>query len=466
MQYLFLFIVLFLLAGCGTGERSTPVIQPTFTSLAVEVRTLVPAATVTLTPTPAAAELLSPTASATPDPSFGANPSGPAPLPQQGVKDCALTPGWVGCDLGATPIPGRMAIADAANLRILVLDLETGASWQVQSPPGRLSWSPDGSKLLVARRSEGGTSYQLFSADGTPLEAPATDEDLRWQPDGTLDSILAVHSAAGDIARLEYSPDQRWRLHVAGPEGMGSGQTFEIETQPTDLQYIPERWIEGQNKILARRFSASSASLLTGAELITIDTASGAVQPLEPPVPVDVSAQFALPPGEAAGLSGDQPAPIAMTALVGGGGRPVTTLALLNPITGQASYPIPEDVSARSPIWTPDGTGVLFDAAPREPVGAFTGPGIYIFYPRTGNGGRLTEPPQNMSDFWPQVTADGQTMLFLRVGSLPSGELRLDVMAMRLSDRSTWTVVRAFPIPGSDNVLILPWDSYLAFGVK
>lgn len=472
MKFLYLLIVL-ALTGCaagggvsGSNSGGSAGAAPTITALVIEVATLVPASTVTLAPTATSQAAAALAATATATPSAGGNPAAAPALVEQGFTDCALTPGWVGCDPSAQKVAGRLAFVDPAGVRVIVLDLESGASWQVASHPSRLAWSPDGKQLLLEHRSEGGTTYELYSAEGMAQQPPATDEELRWQPDGTLDSIMAVRSSVGDHALLEYSADQRWRLHVSGPEGSGPGQTFEIETQPTDQQYIPMGWIEGQNKILARRFSANNAALLTGAELITIETTSGAVQVLEPPVPVDVTAQFAAPPAGAAGLGGEMPAPIAITSIVAGGGRPVTTLALVDPITGKASYPITEDVQARNPIWSQDGTGVFFDAVPREPVGPYTGPGIYQFYPQTGKGERLTEPPQNMSDHWPHLTRDGQTMLFLRVGSLPSGELRMDVMAMRLSDRVTWVIAREIPVPGSQNVLVLPWSHYLDFGMK
>lgn len=466
MKFLYLLIV-FALTGCAAGGGVSGSSQggpagaaPTITALVIEVATLVPASTVTLEPTATseAAAALAPTATATQN--AGGNPAASPAVPVQGFTDCALTPGWVGCDPSAPKVAGRLAFVDPAGARVIVLDLETGASWQVASHPGRLAWSPDGSQLLLAHPSEGGTTYEQYSAEGVAETPPATDEELRWQPDGELDSILAVHSPDGDIARLEYTSDTRWVLHVQ-PVGQPE-QAFEIEPQPTDRMYLPATWVPGSNAVILQRYYPSNSAMLTGIELVTIDTETGAQQALEPAVPMGGAAVFAWQPPSPA--LAQQPSELALTATFGGGGRPSTTLALLDPATLQARYPLPEDVQVREPVWTPDGTRLIFGASPRQPVADFPAQGIYQLDPQDGTIERLTEPTTNLTDDWPQITADGEVLVFARVGSLPTGAMRIDIMGKRLSDGSEWVIVRELDLPGGG--LALPWDRYLAFGIK
>ena len=465
MKFFYLLIIL-ALTGCaagggvsGSGQGGSAGAVPTLTALVIEVATLVPANTVTLAPTATFEAAAALAATATPTPGTGGNPApGPA-MVEQGFRDCALTPGWVGCDPSTPKVAGRLAFVDPAGARVVVLDLESGASWQVASRPSRLDWSPDGSQLLLTRRSEGGNVYELFSAEGVVQDPPTTDVELRWQPDGTLDSILAVHSPEGDVALLEYAADTRWRMHVLTKDGQS--QTLEIEPEPTDRMYLPATWVPGTNEIIVQRYYPSNSAMLTGLELVTINTETGEQQPLEAAVPIGEAAVYAWQPGTPS--LAQQPSELALTAVLGGG-RPTTTLALLDPATMQARYPLPESVQVREPVWTPDGARLVFGAAPRQPVGSFPGPGIYQLDPATGTVERLTEPATNLMDDWPQSTANADVLVFARSGSLPSGETRVDIMGKRLSDGVEWVIVRELTLPGGG--LVIPWDRYFAFGIK
>lgn len=463
--YLLMMLPLIALTGCAAGggvsgsDTGGPVGPiPTLTSLVIEV-TLVPAETATPTPTaaPNAAAML--LATATVAQSTGGNPAPASALPVQGFTECALTPGWVGCDPSAPRVAGRLAFVDPAGARVIVLDLETGDSWQVSSHPGRLAWSPDGSQLLLAHPTEGGTTYELYSAEGVPLDPPATDEELVWQPDGTLDSIMAVHAPDGDIARLEFTPDTRWLLRVQ-PVG-GEERVIDVEPQPTDRMYLPVAWVPGQQQIIVQRYFAGNAALLTGTELLTIDTETGEQQPLEPSAPVGGQAGFAWQP-QGQGLQ-QMPAQLALNAVLGGG-RPSSTLALIDFSTMQARYPLPEGITMGGLAWLPQGDRLVFAANPRQATGEYTVPGIYQLDPATDAVQRLTEPTTNLFDAWPNLTAAGDVLVFTRAGSLPTGALRLDVMGKRLADGSEWVIVRELTVPGDG--MVLPWDRYLAFGIK
>ena len=487
-----LVIVLVFLIGCGRAQPGAPTLAPAFPANPVAAMTLASAIAKMATETPPAsapAPYPAPGAATTPSTVANAYPGAgqgtpPGLLPEAAATatpgaatpgaaavsaatpgaapssyhDCARTPGLVGCDAQATPLAGRLAFADAAAGRIVALDLTGGQGWQAPLQASWLDWSPDGKALLAAW---GEQSYTVYSAQGQPRDtftaAPGAMTRPTWLADSSLSREGAVAAADGTLARLEYTPEMTWLLHIQPAQGQE--RVLGLEPQPTDRLYQIATWAPDGSKLLVQRYYASNSAMLLGGEVVEVDTTSGAMRSLNITAPLDPEATFAWRPGEA------KPALLALIAS-GGPIMGARRLALLDAATGKVSNPLPEGIDVSGLDWRPDGKTLAFSAAPGETAPAeakeiFSGPGIYQLDPQTGAVTRLVAAPEGAIDAWPHWTADGKALLYARVITMTSsGGAMAQVRAYQ--DGRDWTVVDGLPAPGDTQGAA--WASLVAFG--
>ncbi len=411
MRVVIILLLTLSLAGC-IGVKSTPVIdQPASRRTVtpqIAVRTMVPVGTNTVGPT-------APIPAATAYP-LGEGLAGevettayPYPVEGQGpalsgiyaaaFHDCARTPGLAGCGQDAFALSGRLALNDRSAVRVVVLDLASGAGWQVPYHPETLEWSPAGEKLLLEHQTEGGAEHQLWSAEGQRLDDPQGDALLSWQPSSLLAEQNTLSTTAdGSEFRLELAGGARWLLHAR--LGGGEEQTLPVDENPADRQYLLLDRVPGDGRLLAQRYYPTNLGLSAGAELILIDPSSGKVEPLELSAPLGKGASLAWSPAEPA-----------LLAFLSSGAEPgMTGLTLFDFATGERRDPLPAGVQVYALDWRPDGKQLAFAAEPLAGAISVTGQqafpaaGIYLYDPQTGAVSSAEMFPTGLGEGWVRWT--------------------------------------------------------------
>ena len=240
-------------------------------------------------------------------------PSATAPF-----ADCARTPGLVTCDPRAAALAGRLAFADPSAARLIALDMQNGAGWQSQvgnGAPERLDWSLDGKKLLVG---QGEQDYVVLSAEGQALESFHSETRPTWQPDGSLSKDGTVAQKDGASARLEYTPNQTWVLHLKPAQG--AERVLPLDAPATDQLYDLRSWIPGTQKLLAQRYTASNSAMLFGGELLVLTPGAETVS--------IQALKVTAPLGSSAGLTWDPTQPGRLAFIASGGDQGERRLAL------------------------------------------------------------------------------------------------------------------------------------------
>lgn len=429
----------------------TPTVAPTLTALSA---TGYPAPMLT-TPSTSAAYPYPPAGQGqTPQGALPQNPSGAA---SSAFKDCARTPGLVGCSPQAAALAGRLAFVDPTAGRVVALDLQTGQGWQAPLQPAWLDWSPGAQKLLAY----GEQNYAVYTAQGQPVPlnntagVTAGAPQPTWLADGTLSLTGAVKSADGMLAWLEYKPDMTWLLHLKLAQGAES--TLPLEAQPTDRLYQMVGWVPGAQKLLVQRYFASNSAMLVGGDVLLVDIASRAVQPLNVTAPLNTGADFSWSPASGG--------PLAFLAS-GGPVMMARRLALFDPKTAALRYPLPDGVDVTGLAWRPDGARLTFTAAPGENASAeakkiVPGAGIYQLDLASGAVETVLADPSGAADGWPHWTADGQTLLYGRAITPASGSPTAQVRARQ--GQRDWTLVDGLPGP-QDMLGAGGWRSVVAYG--
>lgn len=442
MRVAILFLLTLSLAGCF-GIKSTPLINPPPPAPAataqVAVRTLVPEATDT-----AALAATIPAATVYPlGEDLGGGVEPPAyPYPVQGAgettggnsaaafHDCVLTPGLAGCGQAAFALSGRLALNDRSAVRVVVLDLASGAGWQVPYHPENLEWAPAGDKLLLEHQTEGGAEHQLRNAQGQQLVSPQGDALLTWQgPDLLAEQNTLVGSADTSEFRLELAAGLRWLLHAR--LGGGKEQTLPVDENPADRQYLLLDRVPGDGRLLAQRYSPSNLGLSAGAELILIDPSTGKVEPLNLSAPIGKAASLAWSPAEPA-----------LLAFLSSGAEPgMTGLTLYDFAKGERRDSLPAGVQVYALDWRPDGKQLALAAEPLAGVISvtaqkiFPAAGIYLLDPQTGAVSSAETFPTGSGEGWVRWTADSKALIIAQVRRDSAGVPTVDVRALNLDSR-------------------------------
>ncbi len=401
---------------------------------------------------------------------YPAAPQGSAPALLQSnlstpFSDCARTPQIFGCDVQAPAIPGHLAFFDPDIKRLVVLNLEDGSGWQTALSADWLKWSPNGQRLLV---SVGDQGYQVYSADGRQAQsftAPPDQPTPDWLNDGTVSLDGAVRAADGLEARLEYTADLNWLLHLTPPGG--KEQLLPVPTQSPDQLVSLVDFIPGTQKLLAQRYYANNSAMIFGGELITIDTTDGSVASLNVTAPLGMRAVFAWQPRPAGQV--DQPGRLAFLVSGTEQNNMQARLALLDFQTGQLRYPLPDGLDIEGLTWQPDGQRLAFSVtsvsdalSPANASATFTGPGIYRLDPATGAVELLAKANPAGTDGWPRFSAGGAFLLYAQTLPAAGGASGVRVIARRLADGKEFQLVVGLPAP--DSILGQDlWRKILAF---
>ena len=397
-----------LLTGCST-QTSTPTQAllptalpdlPTATLTATPAPSATPSPTLAPSPSATAARTATPAASATPAP---ARPQGlPAVL---ATPDCKAQPGFPGCPAGLA-IGGRLALYDAGKGLLRVLDFGARSEAQITAKGLKgLDWLAQGDFLSAT------------GADGKDLLAwanPASSK-LPDLPGQSAQGRSIFKSADGSSAWLEQK-DTLFIFHIRS--AAGAEQTWPAESKPSDRVHEILGWVPGSSLLLAGWHFASNSMWVTGNRLYTVDTRSGAIKDL--PANLRLGGAFAWHPQKSGLLALADLSQADMGA---------ARLAVLDVTSGQVTRPLADAaVSSSDPVWTPDGSALLHAALkPGAPAGdAFALAGIYRTEWPGGGTRRLTSPPANLRDQWPQVSADGKSLLYMRANpENKQAELRL-----------------------------------------
>ena len=155
---------------------------------------------------------------------------------QQRLADTVSAPSW-------SPDGARIAYAKADGDEVALYTIAADGTdarrlvairgWQNQSPNGevdpakawirKVSWSPDGSKIMVLENERAYPGIQVIGADGSDPELVAIDnpvpesvEDAAWSPDGTRIAMV------GDFGRQGADDPTKWiALLTIGADGTG-----------------------------------------------------------------------------------------------------------------------------------------------------------------------------------------------------------------------------------------------------
>jgi hypothetical protein len=472
-RVIFLLVLAVLMVGCNAfGSVKSPV-AATFTtaSIAQAAPSLTPIPSNTAFPTSEAVNTPAPgKITATPENTATTPPKSMLPegLVAPVFQDCAVAPGWVGCDKTKPAIGGRIALYDQAKGGVAVLDLLSGAGAQMVAKINRLSWSLAGDQLLVGQPSGDGpqsgqqsvTQYQVYTPDlSSPQSVPDLAGTPRWQPNNQLGSERLVISAKGSQARLEYTADSRWLLHVTSTGGQE--QAVNVESQPTDKLYSLVSWVGDTPSVLAQTYYASNAAMLVGGQLVVLDSNTGEQRLLDPVAPLDERASFRWSPTSPW-----------LAFVTTGGGEVMDTrrLALIDFSTYQPLYPLPQGLAVNDLLWVWNGEDLLFTAVPQETLApeaknTFTGPGVYN-YNLSNRTTQLmfTTPPGAIAGLlgW---SSDLSTLVYALATPQADGSTLVDVHARKMDTGEDWVLVQGVPGPAPVDGEIA-WETFLAYGRK
>lgn len=215
----------------------------------------------TASPTPEPATetpIATPTAEVVTESGYPAPPASPTPLsPAEPWKDCARTPGLIGCDPSAPELAGHVAFYDLENSQLVGIDLKTGEGWSVAIPmPVSLDWSPDGSQLLARmnnpREEHGLYEYILFEKNGKLIQQFRENSYQYWLHNGaslgTLNDRKIVQSPNGEEAWIERG-DQGKTLHYR-QSANSEWQTVELTIWPPEWPHEIHGWLPGTSYII------------------------------------------------------------------------------------------------------------------------------------------------------------------------------------------------------------------------
>lgn len=383
----------------------------------------------------------------------------PAPI---SYTDCARAPGLPICSAEAVPLQGHLAFLDWLAPRVIVLDLKTGAGWQVPltGEADWLAWSPDGSELLTALPED---LYVLYAANGSQVEAFSSETIPAWQPDGQLTLNGAVRTADGWSARLVRAREEVWDLRFK--HANDAERILPLDDLPADSFYALRGWIPGTQKVLFQSYSAGGGALFNGGRLLVADTLAATITPFDVSAPLNNDA-FAFNPARGTLLAFLTTAGAGPEARGPEGG---SRLALLDFETNQLRYPLPEGVIPTGMDWQPGGErlafsiGLLAPNASDEARQAFPAPGIYLLDPQSGAIEALVQSPTQATDGWPHWFADGQVLLYARTLPQKSGLQAVEIRAHQLDSRKDWLVIQNLPTPPTAAAKPA-WDRVMAIG--
>lgn len=381
------------------------------------------------------------------------------------VVDCAAVyPGLPGCLRQESLVGGRLAFVDERppfDNRPTVIDLEHGGAWTLGKYQGNpMGWSPSGEYLLqLEYAGEGRSSYRVYRFDGmlvgewsslptasfwAPpdaftgardwLAAPTSDGALLAvsQPRGQQRQVLPPGSLSTDerdIVRwsrdgwLAWSPtydhlvaarqwEQQLFVHLA--DGGRQPLVWRLSEDFSKTYYQILDWVPGTRLILAAKGMACNSCWTWGVPLVAINADTGKV--------TELSASMLLTPEAYAW----HPARPGLLALAEGGSRYLhdpRRLVLLDVTTGKFDYLTDQDTSVFEPTWSPDGKLLAYAAVRASPNASgdgqtlerlLNGRAIYIADPQSGKIRKLTQPPDDAVDGWPQWSADGKQFLYTR----------------------------------------------------
>jgi Tol biopolymer transport system component len=222
-------------------------------------------------------------------------------------------------------------------------------------------------------------------------------------------------AANGDRAWVDFNTGLAHLERTAEP---GKEVTWPLEAQPGDKIYRAIAWVPGTDLLLAGYTQGGNAAMLLGPTLITLDTKTGAIKDLQTRLRADFQMQW-------------HPAEKGVLLYAETGASDLAwgqRLALLNVITGQKSYPLPNQQASISwPSFTPDGKAAIFasylppeQAGPGHPLGALA---IYQVTLAGGELKRLTTPPAGAQDEKPFLLADGVHFIYYRVRAADASTL-------------------------------------------
>ena len=358
--------------------------------------------------------------------------------PGEPWTDCTVLGGWIGCNQQAQAIPGRVAFSFLNWPAVVALDLENGQAWFAGGQAQFLEWSPQGDRLLVGLS---GDHYWVYDSDGGVVDTFDSPIRPRWQPDNSLGRDGVVRSSEGDEARLESDPGGALKLVIKKQDQ--AEQSFELESQPTDQLYQLIGWVPETAQILGQVSTASSAAIMRGGRLFTLDSASGARVDLESMAPLGRRSEYDWRPGSAT------------LAFVESGSveSRLPTLAIQDFDSGQIQFPLPEGVEIRGFDWHPSGNRLAFAATPWVQGQGFERPGIYLLNPQTGSVPALTHPPQGAEDLLPRWMPDGETVVFARWYQGGVMEIRM----IQVGNGQEWLIAGGLPAPCNNLEIGCEW---------
>jgi hypothetical protein len=359
-------------------------------------------------------------------------------------RNCTKTPGLWGCDPSAPAIHGKIAFYDSDG-KLAVIDLGNGTGWQITMPaPNGLSWSPDGSQLLVRRQVQESdlnqkNEYTLYAAQGKHLNTFESDYAY-WREDGTLSDRYEsranrVVAPDGAAAWIDYNMvTEKLQLHLQAPSDPFEQILSMDACRTARLFRLYAMFPEGHNLIAYMPQESVINDVMIGSEICWIDTQTRKTK--------STGLHGHLGVAGLSELKGDTLAVIDRQWEV----MPFGHLALLNGRTGQVQFPLPESIVARELAWQPGNSEWLALAtAPREGADQKPDPympvaGIYLYNFRSGEVCLLIETEVGWRDGLFRWSKDGK---FLIYGHFEYSEDRptASLMVYRMADGKSWPLV-------------------------
>lgn len=361
------------------------------------------------------------------------------------------SPQPVSLDASIPALRGKIAFYTTTG-RLAMIDLSSGTGWQVTIPaPNGLSWSPDGSQLLVRRpvrenNPDGFDEYILYDAQGKQLNTFEADY-ANWGKDGTLNDrygIPANRVVAPDGATAwinGYWVGEKLQLHLQDSPN-ASEHTVSLDAFHVNTQFWLYALFPNTHNLIGYmpQYSVVNSDMI-GDEMAWIDTQAQKIH---------ATGLYGHLRGMGLSeLNGDILALMDHQWPV----TPFGRLALLNGRTGQVQFPLPESTVVRELTWLPGSSEwlalatALREGTDQKPDPYMPVAGIYLYNFRSGEVCLLVQTAAGWRDGALRWSKDGKFLIYAHFEYFeehPTASL----MLYRMADGKVWALVTGLDSPG------------------